>query len=129
MISTIEQVGGKKARIKNEVIPIESRAVAEDVLLDLAETINHQRSLNAKMDAEKLAVTARYQADLALCELQVTNMLARLENYATTHPEIFPGIASQSPGRLASLDFAKTLQVLPWPSARSVGGQSSASSA
>lgn len=91
MISTIEQVGGKKSRIKNEVIPIESRAVAEDVLLDLAETINHQRSLNAKMDAEKLAVTARYQADLALCELQVTNMLARLENYATTHPEIFPG--------------------------------------
>ncbi len=90
MIAPIEQVGGKKARLKNEIVPIPDRATAENVLLDLAEVINEQRAVNARMDAEKLAVTAKYQGELALRELQVTNMLARLENYATTHPEIFP---------------------------------------
>ena len=90
MISPIEHVSGKKSRIKNEVIPIPDRATAENVLLDIAETINEQRAITAKMDAEKLAVTDKYKDALALTELQITNMLARLEAYATDHPEIFP---------------------------------------
>jgi len=94
MIGTTENLASgtaaKKSRVTREVIPIKDRATAEAVLLDIAGTINEQRAINARMDAEKLAITKNYQDALALCELQLANMLARLEDYADRNPEIFP---------------------------------------
>ncbi len=92
MISTTENLAGvaKKTRVKNEVAPVKDRAMAEEVLLELAATINAKIALNASMDARLLEIKGEYQAELAEGELRITNLLARLEQYASTHPEIFP---------------------------------------
>ena len=86
----MEQLGGTKSRTKLADLPILSREEAESVLHLLAVSANEKRLVTAAMDAELLAVKERYQPKLTSHDSFIEAAVARLENYATAHPEIFP---------------------------------------
>lgn len=90
MISTIEQVAGKKARIKVETRKITTREEAEIVLHDIAIAVNAKRKVTADMDAEILAIKNRCQPHLTKLDEQIEADSNRLADFAEDHPEIFP---------------------------------------
>ncbi len=90
MISTTENLGGKKTRVKVEAPKIVTREEAERVLHDIAIAVNAQRKVTADMDAEILVVKNRCQPHLTKLQEQIGADTLRLAAYATAHPEIFP---------------------------------------
>ena len=90
MISTIEHVTGKKARIKVETRKIATREEAEVVLHDIAIAVNARRKVAADMDAEILVVKNLWQPHLTKLEEQIAADTGRLADFAENHPEVFP---------------------------------------
>lgn len=80
-----------KTRLKLPQIPeINSRDEAESVMTELAQTINNQRKLLARRDAQVLTINALFESGLAECDQAVKLKTEQLRAWAETNPDQFP---------------------------------------
>lgn len=79
-----------KQRIKLVAPAIANRDEAEGVMNALALIATNKRIIAGRMDKEILAVKEKYSGQLAECDAVIQIEAAKLEAWATNHPEEFP---------------------------------------
>ena len=78
-----------RLKTKVEAPELSSRDDAEAAMTRLAQTMNKQRRIAAKRDAEVLAINAKYESPLAECDLSLQSLPASLQAWADENPGQF----------------------------------------